>query len=800
MPHKLQEHYSSVVLNQSQIVTTDIDATVDPAMLVQEFHLPADYRRGTESGELRYPDLSGFQLFVEVSEGCARYAAFDYEVQYQVFGLGWVTKASGTAIGAPSDGLAWMTAYFTDPIEIDATTATARWRLMFTTNGRSGSGTETMDAIVPYANGEANVFGTRIVVDLVRAEPYHFDYDGLASFLYLEDDDQVYFSVEQGLAAFQTTSPNPLALPHFDQAFDSDGDILTDTAFNFRILALSAEDGVDFLGNEYRSVVTINRANDLSTAFGADPDAYWLSKPNPSKFAIENLYFDVRRPGSTTYGIKNMVPNPSFEVDHESWIDNETGAPTSANMSVSDGWATSGERSFRWMGDSLGGATYPGFQSDPIPIKPGSTYSVRADLKAVTLPTGSDGMYLLLRFFDDDGLPVGDSPSPNIEEGEEGELVTSGIAPIDATDAMVIVFATSTDVSAVEMYLDAVCLIEGSSSDLIYFDGSMDGYVWSDTAHNSASYELIQPSAADVAAVIDRILIDPVTPGAYFTVYYTDEGDPGEDEGQWEDKLWQRIPQTYRMERRETHVFPEPVRAKYIKIEFSHLQARHYAPGNFAQPIRYKKHPKWVLDFFLARLQTDAAFLAERVSVVHDAIDLAYSYYLDDLGQEPQTAIDVSDSVATTVASFLRDRDDVSDRIDPNTLARIDLALAPYRDHPALRGMPQTLLSEYAAQTVDLNADYSVESSRSVSNPTADVSSLNRDRVVVEQNYPVMFFYLTCRHKYREIEASFSHDRAYFVGVRQIAFLRDNYMTAFDTGTYIEPAADTLNIERNEFI
>jgi hypothetical protein len=36
--------------------------------------------------------------------------------------------------------------------------------------------------------------------------------------------------------------------------------------------------------------------------------------------------------------------------------------------------------------------------------------------------------------------------------------------------------------------------------------------------------------------------------------------------------------------------------------------------------------------------------------------------------------------------------------------------------------------------------------------------------------------------------------------VREIAFLRDNYMTAFDTATYIEPNADTLNIERNEFL
>jgi hypothetical protein len=109
------------------------------------------------------------------------------------------------------------------------------------------------------------------------------------------------------------------------------------------------------------------------------------------------------------------------------------------------------------------------------------------------------------------------------------------------------------------------------------------------------------------------------------------------------------------------------------------------------------------------------------------------------------------------------------------------------------------LLGDYARQTVDFNADYPIEQTPPTPISSSDVSSLNRDRVVIEQNHPVMFFYLTCRHAYREVEAKFTHDRAYFVGVRELAFLRDNYMTAFDTTTYIESNADTLNVERNEF-
>ncbi len=43
------------------------------------------------------------------------------------------------------------------------------------------------------------------------------------------------------------------------------------------------------------------------------------------------------------------------------------------------------------------------------------------------------------------------------------------------------------------------------------------------------------------------------------------------------------------------------------------------------------------------------------------------------------------------------------------------------------------------------------------------------------------------------------HDRAYFVGVREISFTRDSYTAATDTDHYIEVAGD-LQSERNDFL
>jgi hypothetical protein len=793
--HNLTQRYSSIILNQNQVATDEVLMADSGTGYVQEFHLPADYRRGMESGELRYPDLSGIAFLVGITPGYQRFAAFDYEVQYQVFGLGWVTVASGVTIGAPNDGDAWMTAHFEEPVEINDVKAGGRWRILF--GGVRPLGGDTRDLIVPYVNGEANVMGTQIPVELTTDEPYHFIHASKKAFLYLDSaDGEVYFSYEQGIIDFKTTSPNPLALPSFDQAFEPDGSVLVDTAFCFRVLALSAEDGVDFLGNEFRSVVVRNEADAISTALGADPDSFWLSKPNPSKFAVESLYFDMRKQGSTTYGLTNLVTNPSFEIGETAWLDLLTG--TGANISPSDDWSTGGTYSLKWEGTAPGGFPTAGFLSAQIPVKPGHTYTLRTDVNLVTLPTGSMGIRCYLIFYNTDDVSMGSTPLTLKAGLGEDTVVSTGVAPPGTEYAIVNMYVNASSSSAAKFYIDSVSVVESATP--IYFDGDMEGYVWAGMPHDSMSFEVVEPSADDVATVIDRVLIDPMTPGSYFSIYYSEEGAPGLNEDQWENKLWKRIPQTYRMERKETHVFPEPVKAKYLKIEFSHLQARHYAPGDFQQPIRYKKHPKWVLDYFLARTETDASFLAQRVSVIYDALDLAYNYYLDDLNQEPRTVVDVNNSALTQVTTFLSDRSDVSDRIDPVTLNKVSLALEPYRNHPALRGYSRTLLGDYARQTVGTTEDYPVEISRPSALTTADVSTLNRDRVVIEQNYPVMFFYLSCRHKYREIEARFTHDRAYFVGVRQIAFLRDNYMTAFDTGTYIEPAADTLNVERNEFL
>ena len=808
MPLSLVETYSSVVLNQNQVAQTTDFKSGTSGSYRQEFFLPADYRRGTESGELRYPDLSGFQLLVQVTDDYATTAAFEYTVEYQVFSLGWIRVAEGTAIGAPTDGQVWMTAYFDEPVEIDQTKAASRWRINF--SGRSAV-EQPKDVPVDYADGVANVLGNRVEVQLADYEPWPFVFGGSPAFLtYDPADNQAYFSYQQGVEKFWFATPNPLALPHGVKGYTQGSPDTAVTGVNgegsfcFRVLALAGEEGIDFLGNQYRSVVSRNQSDNISTALGADPDQYWLSKPNPSKFAVENLYFDVRKSGSTTYGVHNLETNPGAESGNISPATSDSGGTggTTTEFAVVSTDARHGNQCWEFTGTA--GTDWPVyFFGTNISAVPGDTYGIRASVKIV----GGNASSITLRLRQQSGLApvdeivVDEVLSPAV--GQWYDLVGTQLveSSVDNVEIEVLVHGLAGQNFVIRY--DDLFLQKNPPNNVVseYFDGTMDGAVWG-AALYADSYQLIAPDASDLESVIDRVLVDPITPGAYFSIYYSSEGDPGVSDQAWESKLWTRVPKTFRMERRETHVLPEPIKAKYLKFEFSNLQAQHYAPGNFQQPIRYKKHPKWVLDYFLAQLSLAQGnpFLSESVRVVYDALDLAYNYYLDDLGQEPQSTIDVNNTATATVTNFLSSRTDVSDRIDAATLDKISLVMDGFRMHPALSVTTDSLLADYAKGTVSYNDDYPVEQDRPSALNLPDVSSLNRDSVVIEQNFPVMFFFLTCRHAYREVEAKFSHDRAYFVGVRELAFLRDNYLTAYDATTYIEPNADTQNIERNEFI
>jgi hypothetical protein len=586
--------YSNPIINQNQRPTLETDwVTVSNSWYYQTFLLPSNIRRGTRSDETRYPELSGYQILVSIADGYADSATLDYVLQTDVFGVGWVTYAEGTAIGAHADGpKVWFDIIFDQPVELTMQLAGQRWRIGF--SGRSSSNADH-NILVPYDGERANVEGTAVEAKLIEGIPFPFILNGIPSFLYLPyGDAEPFYSVQQGVIAAWYSVPNPLSST-FDKAYQANGTTAItrggeEVSFCFRLLGLVADEGTDFLGNQYRSVVVVN------SPANAHPDAtnkYYLSEPAPSRFAVKSLYYDISNNG-------------------------------------------------------------PG--------------------------------------------------------------------------------------------------------------------------------------------VFDSISLGTTTPGVFCSIYYSSEGDPGTSTSEWEQKLWTRSPTTIKMLGTQTYTLAAPIAAKYIKLEFSHLQAQSYSPGS-NQPVTYKKHPKWVLDYFLAQVNPPAStdFVANRVGIIYDTLNLAYNYYLDDIQQD--SANIRTASVPSAFRSFLTTN--ASGQVDQTTLDNINTLISTYQTNPIFAGTNTSLLADQVK--AQRSGVYPVESLPASFAPIRTVSTPNRDAVVNDLNWPLMYFYLTCRHTYRELQAKFEHNRAYFVGLQQVAFLRNRYNVSSDTEIYMDSASDFTNVELNDF-
>jgi hypothetical protein len=726
------EDFSGVIVNQNTAPGLTDFWPLTSTQIYQEFFLPSDIVRGEDSDEQRSPALSGFQLAVTIPTGTEADASFDWVLERNIFGVGWLPMDEGTVVGAHASGnRVWMNVYFTNAISIDSGFQTTRFRI-----GILGRG-----AVAP--------------------------------------------------TAIWYTTPNPLA-ESTAYARQADGFTqLGNFSFLFRVLALSADDGTDFLGNRYRSVVVTQDPNNVSTRDGAVKDKYWLSKPNPSRFAVESLYFDVRQPAPATYGGRNLIPSPSFElVGFPGWAQN---AATGSYARVTGGR----------YGQYAAQQTNPGTNADEglrtnsILVSPSKTYTAGIWLKG---NVGGEQVRLVIRERDTADAAVGVTTS-NLTLTTNWTYYTATRA-FGATGTKVRLGVEARVTAAMAFQADGAIITEGSTA--TYFDGDMPSHVWGDLAHNSVSVEVTSPGVIDESAVIDRVLLDPLTPGIYFHVYYTDEGEAGTTDAEWDSKLWKVAPRTFHATKREAHVLPEPIRAKFIKVEFTHLQAKHYAPGDFAKPITYRKHPKWVLDYFLARLSAQqeaqaSEFGVRRVGVIFDALDIAYNYYLDDLAREPNKPVEVTNSTAAA-ASLAVQGESFVDQIDQTTLDQINLSMQPYQERPSVFTKNNFILSDQTATLDDPFVGYPVEGRTPGTPAFVEIQSLRNREVLFENDYPVMYFYLTCRHGYRELTANFSHDRAYFAGINEIAFTRERYTQAHDNTQYIEPGVDVFNIERNDFV
>lgn len=798
----------------------------------QEFYLPDDIRRGV-STEARVPDLTGFQVCVGVESGTESVASLSWEVDTYFIGHGWTTLDRGTTIGAQASGdMLWFDVYLNNPIPI-----ADFYKNLFRLGVQARSRTGVIHQEVEYDGELAVVNGEAYRVSLVNDVPYNFlTYDGVPSILLFDTNTQkTFYSVQQGINKFWYTVPNPFS--KFADFYRFDGDPIKEPPVDHVTELVSAEppikDGATagVITSDSFTVPDDSLVVVLTCGIDGNPTAQtctvsdngghsWVqatfvqgtnSDPNSNGGAAGVFYSHFADAAtiqvSATYGqpgnnnailaiqiFKNAVTAPGGSTATQSGTDGGVDVTTTIPGSVILGCAFESFDAATWSSNPV---TYTYYSHTSTAL--GNTTAVFGT-RTSTKDPGQ--------------IHIG---------GIWSEDITSYVAALEIVPSSLLTPDKQSKVSLLYRILGAT-----ADSGIDFLGNPYRQVVHRQTSDNvavntGANYWLSKPNPSkdgvetlyfDVSKpnqlpqVVDKVYIDPLTPNILCNIYWSTDGEPGSNQAEWDDRVWNPIETLY-LRKADTYALPNPVTANYIKLEFTDLQAKTYEPYNQYRPIIYAKFPQWVLT-----LEEAANPLPQVAQATHDPftnsdtavdvnlLDLMYRTNLESEGGRKRPNRPILNRKEQKFHQQTRS----NQQIDINTVQQIKREIDSFQLWPAQRSKANNLLNSLLTVFRQLNNSIIQLPIYPIENPpakavadTTQTSSVQRDDVLADQTPKQPSFLISCRHSYQLVSATLPTKKAYFAGIKEVAFTREHYSVAYDSDLYIELAGDDINLSRNDF-
>jgi hypothetical protein len=323
----------------------------------------------------------------------------------------------------------------------------------------------------------------------------------------------------------------------------------------------------------------------------------------------------------------------------------------------------------------------------------------------------------------------------------------------------------------------------------------------------------IGPDGEEEYTVMEALEIAPRTPGVTMNVYYSQENLHGErpvTTEDWDNLVWASIPKTYTLRRHEIIRFPRPIRAAYMKLEFSALQPLPYNLPSFPPlpPKVYRRFPSWVEDQFQnARLKNlvEDWFLRNSTPVEQKVLAGFKDPVLEFEHKEREFISALSLGTITDQQVVNSSLVSIADKalIDPTTGDKIYVQTPDQYGSPMLSTVDQngSILGQVVAGQFDpnkLTVPTESQQTPTLGNQVPVVSSIN-DRVAHSFQSMAqipMRFNKTVRHIYVKEQAIFNK-KAYFVGIDKVKFLRIDYTSAFDDDLIVDNLYDDMMMIEN---
>lgn len=314
-----------------------------------------------------------------------------------------------------------------------------------------------------------------------------------------------------------------------------------------------------------------------------------------------------------------------------------------------------------------------------------------------------------------------------------------------------------------------------------------------------------------ITTLVEAMSIAPRTPGVRMNVYWSQQnvaGDRPETTTEWDYILWTPIQETYVLRRDEVIEFPQPIKAAFIKLEFTALNPLPFRVPTFpALPPRlYRRYPTWVEDQFnnsKIRATVDDWFLHNSTPVqVKVLATLANPIREFEYKQKEFLAALALGKIKTDqlITSGIVDIKDKA-LLDPVTSSKVYIQGTDQFESSLLVSVDQdSILGRLVVNRFDPNilTDPVEVPSNAAFDGVGNVSTIN-DRV--SQSYQTlaqvpMRFNRTSRHVYTYEQAEFNK-KAYFVGIDEVRFLRNDYTVTRDDILISDILHDDEMLEEN---
>jgi len=595
--------------------------------------------------------------------------------------------------------------------------------------------------------------------------------------------------------------------------------------------------GIDVLGNSFTTSLQVYGPGNVTN----NANSFWQSQSNPSQFAVESLYFDISSLQGSAQTIDQIYIDPltignlmhvyysnddstsasaTFNSGDIIWSDSFAGTGLVSGEGVWASYNLVWDQNFpsfaKYVNSNFSSNPWDSLYENSNVASIQSGYTIGGNITAnqygqgdttVTFANPNSGGY----------ISAGSAPYFELDICLQGGTLTTGYS-LQYTLA----HPASQIVPNLKLvsYNNGVGVATASTYLSNTFNAGDQIGIRNDANNNQAIAYVVQSGITTAIGTVPAAN-NSFLPYGYTSIIVEDTQKvlsldnvqfskvTSTTPAQWDYKLWNPINRHYRLQKGYLNL-PNPIVAKYIKLEFTKLTPTPYeSVYNPLLPlVEFNAYPSWVVAYIndnLSQVTSLNQLKAEAVNynLINTGIQQPNQTLMSD--PEPESILDYITSLSTSditqsaqqeynswfapnaPSSSIKTPSNQTPQVYTNNLYQEDSLFTTVQN-------PNPLGQVYSGANSGALSNYSQEIALNA--PTVGPITARSDSAIIkEKNYPDLWFPRICRHAYQVVQTQRDNKLAYSVAIQNVAFYKKDRSIPTNDVFYFETLADISNAD-----